>query len=345
MSALQARVHNTMRQELTLLAGIIRDYTPETYEYEVDGAASSIKQSDYDHVDILPVSDPNAATMSQKIVQYQAVVQLMQMFPQSFDVSAVCRQMVEVLGIKQASKLVPLPDDKTNKPRDPVSENMALMQGKPVKAFIQQDHQAHIAVHQAPLNDPTFQQMMQKDPQAQQKYAATMAHIMEHMAMDYRKQIETQLGFPLPQDDENLPADIEAQITPMMAQAAIQLAQRNQQQAAQQQAQQQAQDPVLQLQQNELQIKQGELQRKAAKDQADNNVKMQQLQLERDKLMQERNEFEQRLNVELAKTGKVDETKRIIAKTQVEANLIDKHLTREQQKLQKQQASKNNEGQ
>jgi hypothetical protein len=332
MSALQARVHNTMRQELTLLAGIIRDYTPESYEYEVEGAEPGIKKSDYDHVDILPVSDPNAATMSQKIVQYQAVVQLMQMFPQSFDVAAVCRQMVEVLGIKHAEKLVPLPDDKTNKPRDPVSENMALIQGKPVKAFIQQDHQAHIAVHQAPLNDPMFQQMLQKDPQAQQKYASTMAHIMEHMALDYRRQIEAQLGFPMPQDDESLPPDVEAQIAPMMAQAAIQLTQRNQQQAAQQQAQQQAQDPVLQMQQQELQLKDKEVQRKAAKDQADNAYKLEQLQIERDKLKQQNDELMLKLQVDATKAGKADETKRLITKTQAEANLIDKHLTRTHQK-------------
>ena len=258
MSAVQARLHYSFKQELRLLAGLIRDYTDPDYDYEPDRGGRQAKAEDYSHVDIIPVSDPNAATMSQRVVQYQAVIQMAQMAPTIYDQPYLHRQMLEVLGIKNADKLVPLPDDQ--KPKDPVAENMAVLKGSPVKAFFYQDHESHIKVHTSMMQDPILMQMMGQNPKAPMIIGAMQAHIAEHVGYAYRQKIEQQLGMPMPPEDEKLPPQIELALSGMMAQAAQQVLQQNQAQAAQQQAQQQAKDPVVQLQQQDMQIKQGELQ-------------------------------------------------------------------------------------
>jgi hypothetical protein len=257
MSAVQARMHYAFKQELRLLAGLIRDYTDPAYDYEPDRGGRRAKAEDYNHVDIIPVSDPNAATMSQRVVQYQAVIQMAQMAPEIYDLPLLHRNMLEVLGIKNADKLVPLPDDQ--KPKDPVSENMMVLKSEPVKAFLYQDHEAHIKVHMSAMQDPIIMQLVGQNPKAPMIQAAMMAHVAEHVGFAYRQKIEQQLGMPLPPEDEKLPPQVEVALSAMMAQAAQQVLQQSQAQQAQQQAQQQVQDPVLQLQQQELQIKQGEL--------------------------------------------------------------------------------------
>jgi hypothetical protein len=258
MSAVQARLHYSFKQELQLLAGLIRDYTDPEYDYDPDKSTRRAKQEDYNHVDIIPVSDPNAATMSQRVVQYQAVIQMAQMAPDIYDLPQLHRQMLEVLGIKDADKLVPLPDDQ--KPKDPVSENMAALKLEPLKAFFYQDHESHIKVHTMAMQDPIVMQLIGQNPKAPQIQAAMQAHIAEHVGFGYRQKIEQQLGMPLPPADEKLPPQIEVALSGMMAQAAQQVLQQNQQQAQQQQAQQQAQDPVLKMQQQDLQIRQQEVQ-------------------------------------------------------------------------------------
>ena len=283
MTAVQARVHYSLKEELQLLAAIIRDYTDDEYTYEPDGEEGpKAKASDYQHVDILPVSDPNAATLSQRVVQYQAVIQMAQMAPDIYDLPALHRGMLDVLGIKNAEKLVPIEDDM--KPKDPVSENQAVLKGKPVKAFLYQDHKAHIAVHTAPMQDPTIMALIGQNPKAPMIQAAMMAHIAEHVGFAYRQQIEQQLGMPLPPEDEKLPPEVEVALSAMMAQAAVQVSQQNQAQAAQQQAQQQAQDPVVQMQMQELQIKQGELALKERKLQVDAAAKADELELKKQEL-------------------------------------------------------------
>ena len=284
MSAVQARIHYSMKQEFRLLKEIIRDYTPEEYDYEpVDGSRKA-KQSDYDLVDVIPVSDPNAATMAQKVVQYQAALQLAQTAPQLYDLPLLHRQMLDVLGIKNYQKLVPMEDDM--KPRDPVTENMNILSNKPVKAFIYQDHQAHIAVHMAAMQDPKVQSIVGMNPQmAQALQAAMMAHIFEHLGMEYRKQVEQTMGQALPpyneeKDEEQMSPEMEIRVSQMAAQASQQLLQQNQQEAQQQKNQQQAQDPLIQLQQQELQIKQQDLQRKSQKDMQDMQAKMAQIEVE-----------------------------------------------------------------
>ena len=263
LSAVQARTHFALKQELKLLKNIIRDYTDEDYKYDPEYGGRKSKKSDYDKVDIIPVSDPNAATMSQRVVQYQAVIQMAQMAPQIYDLPQLHRSMLDVLGIKNAEKLVPLPDDQ--KPTDPVSENQAALKGKPLKAFLFQNHQAHIQVHQSMLQDPVIMAVIGQNPQAQQIMAALQAHMAEHMGYVYRQNIEEQLGMALPPEDEKMSPQLETALSGMMAQAAQQVAQQHQAQAAQQQAQQQAQDPVLQMQQQELAIAQQEVQIKAQK--------------------------------------------------------------------------------
>ena len=285
MSAVQARLHYTFKQELRLLAAIIRDYTEPAYDYEPDVGGPTAKQEDYDHVDVIPVSDPNAATMSQRVVQYQAVMQMAQSAPDIYNMPQLHRNMLEILGIKNADKLVPLPDDQ--KPRDPVTENMSILKGDPVKAFLNQDHQSHIAVHMAMMQDPMIAASIGQNPKAPVISAALMAHVAEHAGYQYRKQIETQLGMPLPPEDEDLPPQIEQALSGMMAQAAQQALQMNQQQAQQQQAQQQAQDPMVMMQQQELQLKQGGLQLEAQKIQQDFQIKQAQLELEKQKMVLE----------------------------------------------------------
>ena len=257
MSAVQARLHYTFKQELRLLAAIIRDYTEPNYDYDPEDAPRRAKKKDYDHIDIIPVSDPNAATMSQRVVQYQAVIQMAQMAPDIYDLPQLHRNMLEVLGIKDADKLVPLPDDQ--KPKDPVSENMAALRMEPLKAFFYQDHESHIKVHMMAMQDPIVMQLVGQNPKAPQIQAAMMAHVAEHVGFAYRQKIEQQLGMPLPPEDEKLPPEMEIQLSGMMAQAAAQVLQQSQAQQAQQQAQQQQQDPLIQMQQQELQIKQQEL--------------------------------------------------------------------------------------
>jgi hypothetical protein len=288
MSAVQARIHYAMRQEFRLLKNIIRDYTPPTYAYEPEEGGRGIKQSDYDQVDVIPVSDPNAATMAQKVVQYQAALQLAQTAPQLYDLPLLHRQMLDVLGIKNYQKLVPMADDM--KPRDPVTENMNVLASKPVKAFIYQDHQAHIAVHMAAMQDPKVQSIVSMNPQmAQQLQAAMMAHVFEHLGMEYRKQVEQQMGQTLPphqddQDEVEMSPEMEVRVSQMAAQASQQLLQRNQQEAQQQKAQQMAQDPLIQMQQQELQLKAQDLQRKTQKDVTDAQLKQEQINVEKSRI-------------------------------------------------------------
>jgi hypothetical protein len=263
MSAVQARMHYAMKQELKLLKEIIRDYTPEEYSYEPVEGTRRAKQSDYDQVDVIPVSDPNSATMAQKVVQYQAVMQMAQANPQIYDMVELNRQMLDVLGIKNIGKLVPSAEDQ--KPKDPVSENMAIINMKPVKAFVYQDHQAHIQVHTSAMQDPKIMQAIGQNPQAQAMQAAMMAHIAEHTAFEYRKQIEEMLGVPLPEMDKELAPEMEVEVSRMMAAAAGKLLQKGQAEAQQQQAQAAAQDPIVQMQQQELQIKMEELELKKQK--------------------------------------------------------------------------------
>jgi len=286
MTAVQARIHYSFKQELALLRDIIRDYTPPEYSYQPEEGSRKAKQSDYDLVDVIPVSDPNAATMAQKIVQYQAVIQLSQQAPQIYDLPQLHRQMLDVLGIKNAQKLVPLPDDET--PKDPISENMAALKGEPMKAFIYQDQQAHIAVHQTFMQDPLIMKTIGQNPMANQIMAALQAHIAEHLGFHYRQLIEKQMGVPMPGPEEKLPEDVEVQLSQLVAQASAQLLQANTAQAQQQQAAAMQQDPLIQMQQQELQLKGQDAQRKAQKDATDAQLKQSQQQIERERIATQR---------------------------------------------------------
>ncbi len=277
MSAVQARVHFAMKQEFKLLKAIIRDYTPQEYSYDPVEGSRKAKQADYDLVEVIPVSDPNSATMAQRIMQYQAVIQLAQQAPQIYNLPQLHRQMIEVLGVKNADKLVPIEDDMT--PRDPVSENMAFLTGKPTKAFIYQDHDAHIATHFSLMQDPMMAQQIGQSPMGQQMGAAIMAHISEHLAFNYRKKVEEQLGVPLPAPDQEMPEDVEVELSRLVAKASTQLLQMNMAQAQQAQAQQAQQDPMVQMQQAELQIKAQEANTKEQKVQGDLAIKQAELQL------------------------------------------------------------------
>jgi hypothetical protein len=282
MSAVQARIHYAMKEEFKLLKGIIRDYTSDEYSYDPIQGSPRIKRSDYDLVEVIPVSDPNAATMAQKVTQYQAVMQMAQQAPQLYDLPYLHRQMLEVLGIKNAQKLVPMDDDQ--KPRDPVSENMDVLRGKPVKAFIYQDHEAHITVHMSAMEDPKLMALVAQSPMQKQMGAALAAHIQDHLAFEYRKQIEEVAGVPYPAPDAEMDEDTEVEISRLAAAAAQQLLQRNKAEMAQQKAQQAAQDPIVQMQQQELQIKQQEAQTKQQKVALDASEKMDRLQLEKDRI-------------------------------------------------------------
>jgi hypothetical protein len=286
MSAVQARIHFAMKQEFKLLKNIIAAYAPTEYSYEPEEGPRRARQQDYANVDVIPVSDPNAATMSQKVVQYQAVMQMAQANPQIYDMVELNKQMLEVLGIKNVHKLVPASEDQ--KPKDPVSENMAILNMKPVKAFMYQDHEAHLQVHISAMRDPKIAQLIGQNPQAPAIMAAAMAHINEHVAFEYRKQIEEQLGIPIDipkyEDGDTIPEEMEVEISRMMALAADKLLQKDQAEVAQQQAQQAAQDPIVQMQQQELQIKQQELQLKAQKLQIDATAQADKLDLEKDRI-------------------------------------------------------------
>ena len=290
MSAIQARIHYAMKQEFKLLAAIIRDNTPPDYDYEPETGDPGAKQSDYDQVDILPVSDPNASTMAQRVVQYQAVMQLAQGAPQIYNLPVLHRQMIEILGVKNADKIVPKQDDM--KPMDPVSENMAMFMGKPTKAFLYQDHTAHIGVHMAAMQDPKMAAMIGQTPQAQAIQGAFSAHLMEHMAYQYRKDLEKQLGASLPsppdflgedQDVGFLPPEIEVQVSQLAAEAADRLLQKDTAEAQAQQAQQAAQDPLVQMQQMDLQIKKQLADIEGQKVQLDHQIKLSQLELQKQK--------------------------------------------------------------
>ena len=285
MAAVQARVHYAMKQEFKMLKAIMAENAPEQYDYQPYRGAVTARQSDYMTVDVIPVSDPNSSTMAQRVVQYQAVLQMSQTAPQIYDLPQLHRQMIEVLGVKNADKLVPTKDDA--KPTDPISENMDALVGKPLKAFIYQDHEAHIAAHQSFMQDPMIMQLIGQNPQAKPIMAALQAHIAEHTAFLYRKQIEEKLGVSLPPPNEALPEQVEVNLARLVADAGKQLTQQHQQQAAQQQAQQKAQDPVIQLQQAELQLRQQEVQRKAQKDQMDLQVKQAELELKARDQMQD----------------------------------------------------------
>ena len=321
MAAVQARVHYAMKQEFRLLKKIMEEYAPAEYGYEPIRGAVTARQADYAMVDVIPVSDPNSSTMAQRVVQYQAVLQMSQSAPQIYNLPQLHRQMIEVLGVKNADKLVPTKDDA--KPTDPVSENMDALVMKPMKAFIYQDHEAHIAAHTAFMQDPMIAQTIGQNPQAQPIMAALQAHIAEHLGFQYRKQVEEKLGAPLPAPNAELSEEMEVNLARVIAQAGAQLTQENQQKAAQQQAQEQAQDPLFQMKQAELQLKGQEEQRKAQKDQADIQLKAAELErktnkdqadmmIEAEKLKLEEQELQidaQKAGAKLAADRRKDNTK------------------------------------
>jgi hypothetical protein len=282
MAAVQSRVHYAMKQEFKLLRAIMSEYAPMEYTYMPDRGEQRARQDDYATVEVIPVSDPNSSTMAQRVVQYQTVMQMAQAAPQIYDLPQLHRQMIEVLGIKNADKLVPAGGEDL-KPTDPVSENMDALNVTPIKAFIYQNHEAHIATHQAFMQDPQVAATIGQNPMANQIMGSLQAHIAEHTAFLYRQQMEIQLGQPLPPPNEELPEELEVRLAGLQARAAIQLTEQKKAQAAQQQAEQQAQDPLIQMQQAELQIKQGELQRKAAKDAMDGALDQERLALDKDK--------------------------------------------------------------
>jgi hypothetical protein len=332
MSAIQARVHYSMKQEFRLLKGIIRDYTPESYSYDPVEGSRKAKQADYDMVSVIPVSDPNAATMAQKIVQYQAVLQLAQTAPQIYDMPYLHRQMLDVLGITNAEKLVPLTDGDDMKPRDPMSENMDVINGKPVKAFIYQDHDSHIAVHTAMMQDPEVAAMIGQNPQGQTVMAAMQAHMQEHLAFSYRKQIEEQAGVPLPPPNAEMSEDIELQVSRLVAAAAQQLSQKKQAEAQQQQNQQMAQDPIIQMQQQELAIKQGELELKKQKMQIDAAERSDKLELEQKRIESQEEIAGLQIGAKLAESkGKLD------AEQEAEGLRISMEVIRDQMNMNQQQ--------
>jgi hypothetical protein len=335
MAAVQARVHYAMKQEFKLLKAIMAEYAPPEYAYEPLRGEVTAKQADYMMVDVIPVSDPNSSTMAQRVVQYQAVLQMAQQAPQIYDLPQLHRQMIEVLGVKNADKLVPTKDDA--KPTDPISENMDALVGKPMKAFIYQDHEAHIATHMSFMQDPMMAQMIGQNPQAKQIMASLQAHIAEHLGFSYRQKIEEKLGAPLPAPNEELPEDIEVQLSRLVADAGKQLTQANQQQAAQQKAQQQQQDPIIQMKQAELQIKQQEQQRKMAKDQADAQAKQSELQQKQQKMMVDAKIASEQINIdkaELAIDAKRQGVKDATAK-RIEDNKVELELARMAQANQK----------
>jgi hypothetical protein len=316
MSAVQARVHYAFKHELKLLSAIIRDYTDDDYDYDPASGPRVAKRADYDMVEIIPVSDPNAATMSQRVVQYQAVIQLAQMAPQVYDIPALHRQMLEVLGIRNANKLVPLEDDQT--PKDPITENMNALKLKPMKAFMYQDHTAHIQTHMNMMNDPAVAALIGQNPQASLIVGALQAHIAEHLGYQYRRQVQDAIGTPLPGPEEKIPEAMEVQISKMVAEGSQIVLAQSQQAQAQQQALQNAQDPIMMAEMQKLQIQQAEVQRKAQKDQADTQIKMLQLQLDQLKAQQQAELDGARLGVEIEASQSELDLKRQIAEAKQE---------------------------
>jgi len=311
MSAVQARLHASLRRELRLIASVIHDYMPAQYDYAMEGEYSRV--DDFDgKVDVIPVSDPNAATMSQRVVQYQAALQLAQQAPQFYDMAKLHRQMLEVLDIKDADEIVKLPEEVPN--RDPVSENMAMMNQEAVKAFDYQDHEAHIAVHMAALEDPKLRQIVGQSPFAAQIQAAMVAHVTEHVAFQYRKEIEQQLGVPLPRD-ESLPEDVERNLSPVIAKAAGKLLRADQAEMAQEEARKQEADPLTQIQKRELALKEAEFEHKRnldlAKLQVDAESKERTREVEEDRIASQEKIEGARLGVKIAteqdKTSRADQ--------------------------------------
>ena len=337
MSAVQARIHYSMQQELVLLKEIIAESALDDYNYDPESGSRRAKKSDYENCDVIPVSDPNAATMAQKIVQYQAVLQLAQSAPQMYNMPLLHRQMLDVLGIKNAQKLIPMSEDQ--KPMDPVSENQNILSGKPVKAFLYQDHEAHITVHMTAMNDPKIQQLLQGNPMAQAMQAQMMAHINEHLGFEYRKQIEQQLGMNLPPqhdeggEDVQLDPMVEARLAPLLAQASKQLLQSNQAFVAQQQAQQQAQDPIIQMQQQELQLKAAEQQRKVQKDQVDAQLKMKQLEIEHERIVSQAKTAEQQAKIGALKSVADNENQRKLAEVRLKQDSLKTVANLENQRM------------
>jgi len=326
MSAVQARVHYSMKQEFKLLKEIIKDYAPDEMDFEEGKNGEFASRQDYEMVDVIPVSDPNSSTMAQRIMQYQAVMQLAAQAPQIYNLPNLHRQMIEVLGIKNGDELVPVESDE--KPKDPISENMGFLKGEPTKAYIYQDHDAHIAAHTSFMQDPMITQQIGQNPMANQIMAAVQAHIAEHLGFQYRAKIEQQMGVPMPAPDSEMPPEVEVQLSRLVAQASTQLLQKNQAQAQQAQMQQQAQDPLVQMQQQELQIKNAELQTKAQKTQADIQNAQAKLQLDHIKAQFE----QQRLQLEAEKTR---------LQSQLEAQRIQSQTQIEQMRLQEQQRQAN----
>lgn len=316
MSAVQARVHYAFKHELKLLSAIIRDYTDDDYDYDPASGPRVAKRADYDMVEIIPVSDPNAATMSQRVVQYQAVIQLAQMAPQVYDIPALHRQMLEVLGIRNAAKLVPMEDDQT--PKDPITENMNALKLKPMKAFMYQDHAAHIQTHMNMMNDPAVAALIGQNPQASLIVGALQAHIAEHLGYQYRRQVQEAIGTPLPGPEEKIPEAMEVQISKMVAEGSQIVLAQSQQAQAQQQALQNAQDPIMMAEMQKLQIQQAEVQRKTQKDQADTQIKMLQLQLDELKAQQQTELEGARLGVQIEKSQEEMTLKREIEATKQE---------------------------
>lgn len=350
MTAVQARVHYSMKQEFRLLKRIIADYTPEDYSYQPSEGTRFAKRSDYDDVDVIPVSDPNAATMSQKIMQYQAALQLAQSAPQLYNLPLLHRQMLDVLGIKDAKKLVPLPDDQ--KPKDPITENMNVLKGDPLKAFIYQDHEAHITVHMAMMQDPKIMQLIGQNPQAQMIMGALMAHVQEHLGFEYRRQMEEMIGVPIPysEDDEyDIPEEVELQIARLAAPAAQKLLQQDKTAIAAQQAQQAAQDPLVQIQQAELQIKSQEVQIKQAQLQADTAAKAQQLQIEQERIASQ----ERIANMQMAAKAQKDQVElqvqreiegaKLASKERLEGSKLGVDVAKHTEQMTKQEKSKKGE--
>jgi hypothetical protein len=328
MSAVQARIHYAMKQEFKLLKGIIRDFTDSSYTYEPADGSKRVKQADYDTVEVIPVSDPNAATMSQKVVQYQAVMQLAQANPQIYDMVELNKQMLEVLGVKNIDKLIPQSDKA--KPQDPVSENMNILNSKPVKAFIYQDHEAHIQTHMAFMNDPKLRQMVGQSPNARVLQAAMEAHIAEHLAFQYRKEIEDQVGVPLPAPNEEMDESVELDLSRVVAKGAEQLLQKDVQEAQAQEIMQKQQDPILQMQQKELQIKELEAQAKAQKMQADTALDQAKLELEKMKLESEERIAGAKIGANAVMDNRKIESQELIAGTKIGVDAVKNKNTRKE---------------
>jgi hypothetical protein len=336
MTAVQARIHYSFKQELGLLRDIIRDYTAPDYKYEPVEGKKTAKRADYDLVDVIPVSDPNAATMAQKIVQYQAVIQLSQQAPQIYDLPQLHRQMLDVLGVKNAEKLVPLEEDE--KPKDPVTENMNALKGKPMKAFIYQDHDAHIMVHQSFMQDPNIAKTIGQNPQANQIMAALQGHIAEHLGFHYRNEIEKQMGVTLPSPDADLPPELEAELSTLIAKASQQLLQENKGEAAQQQAQEQAKDPLVQMQMKELQIKEKDVAIKEQKAQADAQARQAQIANESTRIANQKEIDFARIQAEMSKQANTNTHQRDMENTRLQ---MDAAKTAAQMAAQRNQTKSN----